>query len=621
MLGLSFARLLATSAAAFTCISGLALETSGSIALYEEESATCYNVSNFVVVYDTAHPEQVPIHKILQVPIELTSGAKGFRAPTAGSETTTVTLADFGSYEKPACLQKSALQAICLTIVRYLNRQGLNGIVVQIAPDEIDADGKDLRPWSRLSLTLVIRLAVVGEMGTIRLDKENIEGERNIDRRLDYILSGSPIQPSLSGNAIEADLFSKDELDEYIYFLNRHPNRRVDARVYSLYDENKVGIDFLIAENKPWRFTFDVTNTGTKETGRWEETIDFVHTQLTGVDDILKMGWTTDSFHSFFTVAASYDRPFLSARRLRWKVFSMFNRYAASELGFRDKAFTGTQGILALSFDQNVYQSKDFFIDLIEGLRYFNIHVHNELNSLQGHGKTQFVSPTFAIQFQQSQPLWRIWATAEAQTSPNHFLTSDRSDLEDVGRFNPSKGWTILNANLFTSFYFSNPRPVHEFAFLFQGQYAFSYRLIPQLKFVVGGFNTVRGYPEALNSGDNVALGRAEYLFHLPPLFTAKPHSNTKLFGKAFRSAPDYTGGRADWDFIVRVFLDAARAVNNHKVPVIEVNTDMIGTGLGAEIVLWQNFMIRTDWGIALHDAANTQLGHNAFYFNAMIAY
>ncbi|MBS3904942.1 MAG: hypothetical protein KGZ39_06420 [Simkania sp.] len=613
-------RLFLTSAIAFTPLSIFALETSGSIALYEEASG-CYSIDNFIVVYDTPHARQVPISKLLQVPIQLTSGPSGFRAPLPGSDITVVTLSEVAQYDKPACFHRSALQTICLTLVRYLNHHGLSGVVIQVMPDEIDAEGKDLRPRGTQSLTLLIRLAVVGEMGTIRLDRDNIEGERNADRNLDYILAGSPLQPALSGNAAEADLFSKDELDEYTYFLNRHPNRRIDTRVYSLYQENKVGLDFLVTENKPWRLYLDVTNTGTEETGRWEETLGFVHTQFTGVDDILRLDWTTDTFESFFTVAASYDRPFLSARKLRWKIFSMFNRYAASELGFQGKAFTGTQGILALTFNQNIFQRRDFFIDLVEGFRYFNIHVHNELNSLQGHGQSQFVEPTLALHFEQLQSLWRIWATAEAQGSPNGFLASNRDNLEDLGRINPSKSWCILNANLFASFYIAPPIPAHEFAFLFQGQYAFSYRLIPQLKFVVGGFNTVRGYPQALDSGDNVVIGRAEYLFHLPPLFKPNPHPTRKLFGRLFRAAPEYIGGRADWDFIVRAFLDTARAVNNHKVQTIEANATMIGSGLGAELMLWQNFMLRADWGISLCKAVNVPIGHNSFYFNMTISY
>ncbi len=612
-------RLLLTSVAAFTCGCAYALEGPDSYALQDKKH--CYKVSNFLLVYDTPHPKQIPISDLLEVPIELTSGPGGFTAPMSGTDKATITLSDFSSYDKPSCFQKSALQAICSTLVDYLVKRGTSGVVVQIAPDEIDSGGIDHRNFLTNRLTLVIRLAVVGELGTIKLDKKNLEGERNSEKRLDYILSNSPLQPSFSGEVEEADLFSKEKLDAYVYFLNRHPNRRVDARVYSLYQENKVGVDYLISESKPWRLYLGAGNTGNDVTGLWQETLGFFDTQLSGVDDILRMDWTTDSFHSFFTIQASYDRPFLCCNRVRWKVYSMFNRYAAADLGFHDKIFVGTQGIGDLSFNENIFQYKDFFIDLLEGLRYYNIHVTNRLNSLQSKGKSQWVAPWLAIHLEQFQDLWQFAMTLEGQISPNGFLASSRKNIDFLGRIDSSKRWSILNFNLFTSIFVGSQKPINEFAFLVQGQYAFHYRLIPQLKFVVGGFNTVRGYTEAINSGDNVILGRGEYLFHLPPLLKAKPHPTTKLFGKTFRGSPEYTGGRADWDFILRFFVDAARSVDNKLISPIEENSNLISTGAGAELVLWQNLMLRVDWGVALKHAVNNKVGHNVFYFNGTLAY
>ena len=56
----------------------------------------------------------------------------------------------------------------------------------------------------------------------------------------------------------------------------------------------------------------------------------------------------------------------------------------------------------------------------------------------------------------------------------------------------------------------------HELALGARGQYAFDYRLIPQSSQVIGGLNTVRGFPQGQAVGDSVFTGSAEYRFHIP---------------------------------------------------------------------------------------------------------
>lgn len=598
-----------------------------------------YEVSCFRIVYDTPHPKQIPLSELASLPIELSLGPDGYGA-AGHAAPRWITLSEFCEEEKECApndrrlggfysysigiyptFHRSALQTICSALLNYLNKNGWSGVSVQIAPEEISPEGSDRRRGGRRYLTLHIRMALVGEVGAYRLGGGFLEEHLpENDRELSYIVSHSPMLPSSTGDGLDDDLFSKERLDSYLSFLNRHPNRRVDARIYPLNQENRVGIDYLVAENRPWRVFFDVGNTGNHVTGLWQETFGVLHTQLTGVDDILRFDWTTDSFHSYYTFISSYDRPILAWPRARWKLYGMFNRYAASDLGFPDKIFTGTQGVVDLTFRENGVQVGSFFIDFLEGLRYYNIHVKNRL-ALIPKGKTQFAAPVFGFQMEQIKPLWRFFFRFEGQTSPNEFLASGRQDIDLLGRLDTSKGWTILSANFLTGFYTNAEKPVHEFIFLGQGQYAFNYRLIPQLKFVVGGFNTVRGYPEAINSGDSAWLGRGEYVFHLAPLFTPNPYSKTTLFSKQFRKVPEYAGGRADWDFLVRVFVDACRSIDNDLIPGLEANSTLVSTGVGTEIDLWQNFMVRVDWGITLQEAIKTDVGHSIVYLNSTIAY
>lgn len=67
--------------------------------------------------------------------------------------------------------------------------------------------------------------------------------------------------------------------------LNRHPGR-VDPVVTPGSGPGLVGIDYIVNEVKPWLILGEVSNTGTEETDEWRYRIGFLHTQLTGADDI-----------------------------------------------------------------------------------------------------------------------------------------------------------------------------------------------------------------------------------------------------------------------------------------------------------------------------------------------
>src|SRR5207244_2867904 len=75
----------------------------------------------------------------------------------------------------------------------------------------------------------------------------------------------------------------------------------------------------------------------------------------------------------------------------------------------------------------------------------------------------------------------------------------------------------------------------NELAVMARGQYTLgNRRLIPQLEFLAGGYNTVRGYPEYFTAGDSGFAGSLEYRLHVPRLF--KP-ADVSQFQKAAKAA------------------------------------------------------------------------------------
>jgi hemolysin activation/secretion protein len=99
--------------------------------------------------------------------------------------------------------------------------------------------------------------------------------------------------------------------------------------------------------------------------------------------------------------------------------------------------------------------------------------------------------------------------------------------------------------------------------------------------------------------------------------------TRTPLFGGPFRARPQQAYGQADWDLILKGFIDAARVVNSERKP-FESNETLVGTGVGAELQLLRNFSFRVDWGVALTEVEGgdrVTAGSNRFHISLTLLF
>ena len=60
----------------------------------------------------------------------------------------------------------------------------------------------------------------------------------------------------------------------------------------------------------------------------------------------------------------------------------------------------------------------------------------------------------------------------------------------------------------------------------------------------------------------------------------------------------------ADWDFVPRLFVDAARIEQNDRLS-FERNVSLWSSGIGCDVLIRRRARLRVDWGVALDDANN----------------
>lgn len=602
------------------------------------EQGASYKVSRFLLEYRSEHPQHPAIDAVMSAAIELAQGPDGYLAPRTGEPTVIVRLQDIVP-ANPGVFSEAALRTVAKGIVKEFERQGLASIIVQFHPDDIDAEtGADKRANQDGDLRLVIWTGEVGAVRTVavgeRLEKRIANGKTtrvdSSDNVHSRIREQSPVK--------QGELVSKGAIDDYVYRLNRHPGRRVDVSVGQGEEVGQVALDYLVNESKPWTVYAQASNTGTESTNDWRYRVGFSHNQLTGNDDILRIDAFTAGVDEANGIQGSYDFP-LRSDVLRLKVFGGYSEYDASDVGASDEDFSGQNYNVGAELAYTAYQNGRFFLDGIFGGRYNSVQVTNDL--FLERGEEQYFTPYVGIRAERFTDVNEFAASLTFEWMEPNISGVNQSDLNSLGRPGVDEEWQIVRFDAYHSFYVEplisqvyqgkgekGPTTLaHEIAISARGQYAFNNRLIPNEQDVLGGFFSVRGYPESVAAGDSSLVGTLEYRFHYPRTFkvsdpgTLNGRDYAKLagfLGKDFRYAPQEAFGRADWDLIFKGFVDAGTVLVSGSTAG-EDNYTLIGAGLGAELQVKRNLVARLDWGMALTDVDDpgnrVDGGDNRFHF------
>jgi hemolysin activation/secretion protein len=605
--------------------------------LVGEHSATegpVYAVGSIALQYADTHPVHPPLEELNRVTFALGQAGDGFVGPRNGGNNVWFTLPEI--VQGPTLrIYGSGLREIDEQIVRELNARGVIGVFVAPHEDDIDAaTGRDLRDPGQSELRLVIYTGRVEGLRTFASGRRVAEEARVNDTRHGGIREHSPMQPVGAGGRSQGDLIRKDQLDEYIAYLNRHPGRRVDVAVTPGREPGAVYLDYMIAEDKPWVFYSQVSNTGTDRTTDSRQRFGFSHYQLTGRDDILQLDYVTGEFDQVNAYTASYEAPFPYLERARWRIHGARSEYEASATGTSDDAFQGDVWKLGAGLTANVYQRGDLFIDVGGGFRWMNV----EADDLGIRGEEPFFIPHLEASLDRVRDADRLFITLhlERNVSAIAGTSSDEEDLFRLGgRADIDEDFTLLRWSADYSVYLEpllnprgwhNPRTpssstlAHELLLSTRGQYAFGTRLIPQVENSLGGLWSVRGYPQSLYSSDNAVIFTTEYRYHWPRTLTIEPVPRQLPLIGPFRMAPQRVYGRPDWDLVLAGFFDLARGSYSDSVPG-ELDETFSSVGVGIELRLLRNMWLRLDYGVALQDVRDVESGDDETHFSATFRY
>jgi hypothetical protein len=599
------------------------------------DEGPAYPISALNLRYVRENPDHPPIETLGNLEVELGFTPQGYVAPRPGLTIVRITPASVAQ-RGTEIYHASALQRILETIRDYLNSQQLLGVYV--APDllQISDVGQDYRAEGQTGLDIVISTGVVTELRTLASgervsEKGPIHPEDRVNNPVHArIRERSPIKPSSAGDPQTGDLLRKDILDRYLYWLSRHPGRRVDASVAAGEEVGGVALDYQVTENKPLTFYAQLSNNGTKSTDYLRQRFGFYHNQLTNHDDIISFDFITAWFDETNAAIASYERPF-DDDRIRWRVFGNWSQFKADQVGFFGDEFEGESWAVGGEIIANIYQENELFLDIVGGARYENIQVNNQAFLIEG--EEAFIIPYVALRMDR---VTEWYATIGSVGLEFWTTNANEAELAALGRTDPDTDSAIFQGSVSQALYLeplinrkgwedpSTPDDstlAHELIGSLRGQYSFGNRLIPQAEQVVGGMYSVRGYPESIVAGDDIIVASIEYRYHLPRALGLEPEPR-ELFGKPFRVAPQYVYGVPDWDLVGKAFLDYGHTYNSDRLS-FEQDDDLLGIGIGLDFIYKRNLNVRLDWGFAMEplDSGPVNSGSNRLHFAVTVIF
>jgi hemolysin activation/secretion protein len=604
-----------------------------------------YKISRLDVEYIDLYEGLPDIDFLLDADLYLEKTEDGFTAPKNIDNLYKVRLSEIQDLSPDFSFSRTALRLITRRVVEQINKKGIIGIYAYIDFDQITPRGKDLRSPNDLSLKIMITASTVSSIKALQAgaditDEETWEEEEELkdstQSLFERIYRLSPVQIAetdsdqvnpIAGSSFGPSLIQKGLLQDYLYFINRHPGRRVDLKIKP--EENlEASIFFLVLEGKPWRVSYNTSNVSKK----WVNQLDFVHYQLTNNDDIFKSSIITNDFSSFKSFVLSYEAPFFDSVRNHWKLHWSGSEYDASIGIFKgdpEPEFSGEQFSIGAQYIGNIYQHKEFFFDFVFDTTFKNIKTRSKLitepdgegNDVPRKGKGHFVVPNITFKASKVAKTHSFFAGFTIERA----LPTYGKDLYKLNRGDeldgpPDKAVTFYKINTNLSFYLeplwdttawsdtSTPDSstlAHEVQMLARVQYSPN-RLIPQFKNTVGGPSSVRGYPQGVASGDSAYIASIEYRLHVPRLFSIQSNDSDNLGSEdgdavsSFKWAPSYVYDRPDWDCVIKTFMDYGRTISVRRTQTIlhEANEELWSIGLGIDLLFKSNIQLKTDWGI-----------------------
>ena len=183
---------------------------------------------------------------------------------------------------------------------------------------------------------------------------------------------------------------------------------------------------------------------------------------------------------------------------------------------------------------------------------------------------------------------------------PSVLDTPSGESLDNLGRLNTENNF--VTASLYGAYqaYIDKAlglpkKRAHSIEFSGSVSDSLGSRVPPSFLGVLGGYNTIRGYPMSSASGDSTAYLKLDYKLLIPRILDVIPDQS------GFRSRPRFEGDLPDWDLTLGGFTDFGVVKNNDPF-FYETDDQLWSAGLSLGANYKDSLAVKLEYGWVLRE-------------------
>jgi len=430
----------------------------------------------------------------------------------------------------------------------------------------------------------VVRLKVIEtRIGTLRVEGNTVFSEDNVRRSVPGLAAGQ--SPNLG------------EVSSSLRLANENPSKKVTLQLQSGDNDDEVNATLKVADEKPWKLAASVDNSGNRNTGRSQMTVQLQHANVMDRDHVMSLQYTTtlENPSKVSVYGVGYHIP-LYALGDSVDLFASYSDVDSGSVlaGIFNLQVSGRGTVLGARYNQLMPRVGEYESRFTYGLDYKEFQNNVALQGVQ-LGNDVIVHPlSLAYTGILGMPDGELSFT---MTGMRNLPGGDKGKSADFARVRAGAPANYSLLRLSAGYFHALPQD-WQMRVSLAGQYTPD-ALIPGEQFGAGGATTVRGFDERDVSNDKGFLASAE-------IYTPNFCSTLQTVAAQCRAL---------------MFYDTASVRRNDALPGEIAKASIGSVGLGFRVAVSRYLSMQMDYGHVIDGGIAQLKGDNKLHFRLGLTY
>ena len=397
------------------------------------------------------------------------------------------------------------------------------------------------------------------------------------------------------------DTISAKVLDGTVGLINRFSRQQI--RPVLVPEVGDLVLEYRVKQLDDSMGTLAIDDYGADRLGRERFTLDYTNWNSFTNDDKfhIKVLSTLEGNSNYF--GADYMVPLDDNASSRLSFNAAYSNFVAEDVGLvgaTEIDFEGKSFNAGVSWEKTVWNDAGRYLDTIIGVRYLDV-TQDQTSVGVPEAKTGFLLPSAGIRYSKTSPNGSLIMGGRVEMNLSSLAdTAEGAELDQQGRLFAED--SFITGSIYTAYrryldniLTENNGRKHELSAFLTVNTSFGNRVPPSFLNVAGGFQTVRGYPLGIASGDSSFLVKLDYKYHFDTF--------------------DLGGGL---DVSAALFSDFA-TVKNEDALFFERDETLWSVGVGLDATINKDLRATAGYGVVLRKnespVQDVEAGDGEFFF------